>query len=151
MYMPPELIRTGQVVMPSEKIDIWALGVIAFYLLSYGKFPFPGITKPVVDNKILSYEPDMEEIKFQSPQANEFVLACLKKDPAERINAHELLQLEWFQTADTEEAEKNVGSNALENIEYFIHEPTYRRKILNFISNIIMRTQDIKIFIELFI
>ena len=80
MFMPPELITTEQVKTPDEKIDIWALGVIAFYLLSYGKFPFPGITKPAVDNKILNYGPDMDEVKFSSPLAQEFVLACLKKD-----------------------------------------------------------------------
>ena len=112
--MPPELIRTGQVVIPDEKIDISGLGVIAFYLLSYGKFPFPGITKPIVDNKILMYEPDMEEIKFQSPQAKEFVLACLKKDSAQRMDAHELLQLEWFQT---EQEQKRDGSSFLGNME----------------------------------
>ena len=33
LYMPPELVRTEQVVTPDEKIDIWELGVIAFYLL----------------------------------------------------------------------------------------------------------------------
>ena len=120
--MPPELVRTEQVVTPDEKIDIWGLGVIAFYLLSYGKFPFPGITKPAVDNKILNYEPDMEEVKLSSPQAKEFVLACLKKESAERINARELLQLEWFQTADTEEQKEEEkknddGSRILGNME----------------------------------
>ena len=54
VYMAPEIIR-GQPY--DEKIDVWAIGVLAYFLSTQGKYPFPGITKDVVDNKILNYMP----------------------------------------------------------------------------------------------
>ena len=59
-FMAPELITNWE---PHDTaVDIWALGVTAFYLLTYGLFPFPGITKVTVDNKILTYEPDLGKL-----------------------------------------------------------------------------------------
>ena len=58
--MAPELIKNQE---PHDTaIDIWAVGVTAFYLLAYGQYPFPGLTKEVVDNKIKNYGPDMGKL-----------------------------------------------------------------------------------------
>ena len=35
-------------------MDVWATGVLAFCILTSGSYPFPGISKEVVDNKILN-------------------------------------------------------------------------------------------------
>ena len=48
-----------------------------------GQYPFPGITKEVVDNKILNYEPAMGELDVFpqcSDDAKEFIRKCLSKD-----------------------------------------------------------------------
>ena len=61
LYMAPELINgAGEVHTPA--IDIWAVGVLAFYLITYGLFPFPGIAKEAVSNKILTEEPELYRI-----------------------------------------------------------------------------------------
>ena len=58
--MAPELItKEGP---HGAAIDIWALGVTAFYLLTFGHFPFPGETKVVVDHKIKYYEPELNKL-----------------------------------------------------------------------------------------
>jgi len=54
--MAPELVKKEEY---DFKVDIWAVGVLAFYLFTYGKYPFSGITKEVVDNKIKTAEPEM--------------------------------------------------------------------------------------------
>ena len=42
-YIAPEVLegKSGH----SYEVDIWSLGVLAFYLVSGGHYPFPGITK----------------------------------------------------------------------------------------------------------
>ena len=58
-YMAPEIVKGEEHSYP---IDIWAVGVLAFYLMSYGKYPFPGKVKSVVNDHILNREPEMHEI-----------------------------------------------------------------------------------------
>ena len=60
LSMAPELITNEGA--HGTAVDIWALGVTAFYLLTYGQFPFPGTTKVIVDNKITRYEPEMSKL-----------------------------------------------------------------------------------------
>ena len=55
--MAPELITNEG--PHGIAVDIWALGVTAFYLLTCGQFPFPGLTRIVVDDKIKHYGPEM--------------------------------------------------------------------------------------------
>ena len=55
--MAPELLEhsesDGQLHY-NEKVDIWAIGVITYYLVREGKFPFPGKKKAIVENLILN-------------------------------------------------------------------------------------------------
>ena len=50
-FMAPEII-TSNAGPHDVAVDIWAVGVTAFYLLTYGFYPFPGIVKAIVDDKI---------------------------------------------------------------------------------------------------
>lgn len=45
--------------MYDEKVDIWALGVLVYYLFSKGAYPFAGLTQTVVNQKILHEEPNL--------------------------------------------------------------------------------------------
>ena len=60
-FMAPELIIGGE--LHTSAIDIWAVGVLAFYLLTYGAYPFPGTTKEIINNKIKTMEPELHKIR----------------------------------------------------------------------------------------
>ena len=53
LYMAPEIVNCETY---NEKIDVWALGVIAYKLLS-GENVFPGDTKEEVHHKIKKLDP----------------------------------------------------------------------------------------------
>ena len=88
--MAPELVKKQEY---DEKIDVWAVGVLAFYLWTYGDYPFPGISKEVVDNKIQNQPPDMDRLeRANCPEdAKRFIEKCLTKDKDQRPSAQELL------------------------------------------------------------
>ena len=93
--MAPELVKNQT---HGTAVDIWAVGITAYFLLTYGANPFPGITKAVVDDKIKNYEPDfnkLDAMKFK-PSAKEFIRKCLAKDKESRPSAQTLLLDEWF-------------------------------------------------------
>lgn len=50
-FMAPEIIKGEE--EQTSAVDIWAVGVFAFYLLTFGQYPFPGTSKEVVNSKIL--------------------------------------------------------------------------------------------------
>ena len=97
-FMAPELITNEE---PHDMaVDVWALGVTAFYLLTYGKFPFPGNTKIIVDDKIKTKEPELYMLEqLESPAATEFIRKCLIKDRNARPSAAELLEDEYLRPA----------------------------------------------------
>ena len=63
--MAPELVKKEEY---DQKIDIWAVGVLAFYLWTYGSYPFPGISKEVVDAKIKNEDPELFKLTANCPE-----------------------------------------------------------------------------------
>lgn len=106
-YISPELINQKY----DNKVDIWAVGVILFILVT-GKFPFAGYTisengDPIMDSsktqmKILEAEPDYNDDNFQSVNSNllELLKLMLIKDPDHRPNAKDLLKHDWFKSTE---------------------------------------------------
>jgi len=78
-------------------VDIWAVGVIAFTLLS-GREPFGDGKKTQEDikNSIRNDEPNYERLYGFSDDAVEFVKHCLHKDSTLRLTAEELLNTAWI-------------------------------------------------------
>jgi len=105
---PEVLMRTYD-----EKVDIWAIGVITFLLLS-GESPFGGCcvgdSNAVVKDNILnarySFEPE-EYWEHVSDDAKAFISMILVLEPGKRPNAHDCQQHTWMHDMNV------AGSKAL--------------------------------------
>ena len=57
-YLPPE-VASGKEFSSNGKLDVWALGVVLFYML-YAKLPFEGKTEKDIIYNILYSEPNYQ-------------------------------------------------------------------------------------------
>ncbi|HET9651642.1 MAG TPA: serine/threonine-protein kinase [Usitatibacter sp.] len=83
-YMAPELV-TGT-AQASHLTDIYALGVVMYYLLA-GRLPFPGNNTVAVMNAIVNTQPQPPSA-FRpevSPELDAVVMRALAKDPEQRF------------------------------------------------------------------
>ena len=83
-YMAPEQITSPEMV--DERVDIWALGVVLYELLS-GYQPFVGETLTNLCSQVVHSPPRkaLRKVNPEIPVALErIVLRCLKKKPSER-------------------------------------------------------------------
>jgi serine/threonine-protein kinase len=93
LYMAPEQARSARDV--DARADIWSLGTILYELIT-GVPPFGGETLASVLIAVTTQEPaPLRMYRPETPQGLESaVMACLRKDPAERIaTTRELQQL----------------------------------------------------------
>lgn len=90
-YMAPEVIK--QTAGRSPKVDIWSIGCTVLRLLTGG--PLWGDRRFDCQAALLYYIANLQEIPplpdSLSPEAREFILACLQIDPSMRPSASELL------------------------------------------------------------
>jgi len=95
-YLSPEMLNG---VSHDKKIDHWALGCIAFELLT-GYPPFVGDrhnpTVEVTRSLIISGKIDFEKAKEVNEQEQEVVDALVKLEPNDRIELAELLKMRWL-------------------------------------------------------
>ena len=141
LYMAPELV-SGQT--HDRAVDVWAVGVLAYYLLSYGRFPFPGITKEVVNNKILNEEPAIDALASTVPEdAIAFIKKCLAKDAGERPNASDLLAGDlWMQQVEIG-LESGMARALTQNMARKVDEMgVFQYAVSSFISNVLIKSQD---------
>lgn len=82
--MAPEIIKKE---IYNEKVDVWAIGVIAYMLLT-GRNPFPGVGKAQVKHMIVTKELDYEKPYFKalSNEAVDFVKCALTRNIDERYS-----------------------------------------------------------------
>ena len=83
-YMSPELVTGG--VQASHLSDIYALGVVMYYMLT-GKLPFSGANTMSVIYQIVNTEPDppSKHRPGLDPAFDFIVMKSLSKDPARRF------------------------------------------------------------------
>ena len=77
------------------KVDCWAVGVIAFQLLS-GKMPFSARNDQSLYWSIRNNEPRFDLLGNVSRDAKRFIKACLTKEPRKRPDAEALLDYNWI-------------------------------------------------------
>ena len=146
MYCSPEVLANDY----NESCDVWACGVLMFYLLS-GHFPFDGENEDTIISKILSgkFEFDVELFNDVSDEAKDLITKCLKYDIARRIKIHDALNHRFFDTLKnsktfTKEEIKKLKSLKLynENSKFYQLVFTYLsynfsdNKLLNDLNNI---------------
>lgn len=85
-YKAPEMFRGGY----NEKIDIWAVGVVCYEMLT-GRLPFQSLFEKDTIRKIINDEPNFENLHLTESCIN-FMKKCLAKDPVDRLSAHAALQ-----------------------------------------------------------
>ena len=90
-YLSPELCNNEAY---DAKSDVWALGVVAYELLTCGKYPYTANNQAALIMRILrggEYDPPPASY---SPELRENVVAaCLRQVPSERPTAAELIEL----------------------------------------------------------
>jgi len=96
-YAAPEVF--AHTLSPcTEKVDIWAMGVLTYMLLS-GVPPFFGSGNGEIVQKILRCRYIFHKNYFRdiSSSAKDFIRVCLQVTPSKRPSADTLLKHKWFE------------------------------------------------------
>ncbi|NUS01358.1 MAG: serine/threonine protein kinase [Nonomuraea sp.] len=100
-YMAPEVLR-GEPVSPA--CDVFSWGCLVAFAAS-GRAPFGGDTLPAIVYQVLNTEPNIADV---DPGLRELVGAALRKDPAMRPTAQQLLDHLVGRSAAPEQAAHTV-------------------------------------------
>jgi len=106
MYLSPEAITTPEAV--DERTDIYALGAVAYYLLT-GRDVFSGETVVEVLSRHMLQEPQPPSIHLAKPlpsDLEQLVLQCLAKEPAARPPSAASLRASLLACADASRYER---------------------------------------------
>jgi polo-like kinase 1 len=101
-YIPPEAVSCFVLKNRSQKIDIWAIGVI-IYLMLFGKFPYEYATRVQLIEFMRDLQSGLKKLRFlkklpESSDANIMILyevmkQCFQINPKERPSSEELLAM----------------------------------------------------------
>lgn len=93
-YIAPEVVRG---VPYGKRVDVWALGVILYILLS-GQFPFDEIRRGTLFCKIKAgaYTFDHEHWTDVHEEAQDLIRNILQTDPTQRFTLEEILACPWM-------------------------------------------------------
>lgn len=144
-YMAPEVIMGNY----DEKCDVWAIGVLTYFMLC-GSPPFyDGVSLFNVYSKILN-----EELKFEdeiwitiSEDAKDFISRCLDKDAQKRASAAEVLTHPWFMNVRKSIRECESISDLkdkLNNLKNFSYPEKFKKLILKCILENVISFSEMK-------
>ena len=93
MYLAPEIIKKQEY---TEKVDIWALGVLIYYLI-HERPIFQLIDTKEIGNQILNSQIDIDkelELElFEFNKIQQLLHACLNRNPKFRANIEQLINI----------------------------------------------------------
>lgn len=93
-FWAPEIFQDGY----SFPVDIWAVGVTAFILLT-GALPFEG--EETITRETVEGQPPFAVPYYSTQLCTSFIAACLTKDPRQRPKASEASRHAWLTTSQS--------------------------------------------------
>lgn len=165
-YMAPEIIRcdadarrrltTAGEAGYGPEVDCWAVGVLAYECL-VGETPFGETTLDEAFDAIIRRTGSLfaasRSNRTPSPDAEDFILGCLRLDPKLRLTAREMLSHPWIVTHDvapfrassyTGRVEQPIARIASKRAtgatETSLHDPPPPRRVRSFASGMILNT-----------
>lgn len=94
-YVSPEILSATEAGYSGKSADVWSLGVMLYTML-VGRYPFHDSQPLALFGKIRRghfHIPDS-----LSPKARCLIRCLLRRDPAERLSASEILSHPWFRS-----------------------------------------------------
>lgn len=130
-YIAPEILSK----LPYDnKVDIWSCGVILYMMLS-GRPPFNGRTRAELYWNIrnCNYNFEREEWAHVSDPAKDLIRGMLTVNPANRVNARDVLESKWFRLF-AHSVSPCLSMKALENLTKFQYSEGLRRAALTYLA-----------------
>ncbi|GMI91458.1 hypothetical protein HRI_002815100 [Hibiscus trionum] len=116
VYMAPEVARGEQQGFPA---DVWALGCTVIEMVT-GRAPWADVRDLVSALYRIGFSNDVPEIPINiSKQARDFLSKCLRRDPAERWSATQLLSHDFLK--ESKFPVKETGGSKLETPNNVLH------------------------------
>ena len=94
-FLPPEAVSDFS-VHAYQSTDIWAIGIILYFIL-YGDVPFYSNDEEVVIRDIIHKPVEFPSYKMISDECKKLINQMLEKDVLKRITMEDILKHEWFQ------------------------------------------------------
>lgn len=131
VYCSPEKISNKS----KNNCDIWASGVIMYYLLS-GIFPFSGEKAEEIKSKITLGKLVFDFDKFNgvSEDAKDLIKRCLKYDKSRRLSIIDALNHPFFDNLKDSKIYFEDEKKILENLKHQQGHPIFYQMVLSFIS-----------------
>ena len=142
-YSSPETLTNNA----NSNCDIWACGIIMYYLLS-GAFPFIGDDIEEIRTKIISskFIFDFDIFAGISEDAKDLIKKCLKNDKELRIKLLDTVKHPFFDDLKDSGVYLIDEKKILENLKIQKERPIFYQMVLNFIS---YHFKDTELLIEL--
>ena len=97
------------------KTDTWNCGILLYEMLTKFGAPFKGNNNEELINAILNCEIDLEPIKEDF--CKELISKMVRKNPEERIDIDDILNMDYIKNVDIEEPEIDFSDNIINPIE----------------------------------
>ncbi|KAE8538264.1 hypothetical protein D1P53_005604 [Cryptococcus gattii VGV] len=126
-YLAPEIVmQTDQQPGYENVVDSWSVGIIVYSMMTKA-LPFDEDSKLPVEQRIrarFTQPPDISllEQRNVSPQAIDFVLKLLDKDPAKRMTMSQALDHDWLSEPSSQPMESQrigLGGDSMWSIQSF--------------------------------
>ena len=96
-YIAPEIFARKPY---SHKVDVWSLGILLYYLVTGGVFPFDDekMDEGIIGKKIVFTHQEYPEKYFgdKSKSLERLIDKALEKQPEQRISISNFLKEEWL-------------------------------------------------------